>query len=173
MLVLWDITLSILAMWDAFFEMLQAKEYYSHKRTVDLERAADTENDLKHLLEDRRKNDSETTLNTQALCIVLGWGILVVGSLAFTIYAFYEVPFKTLDLASYLLNIFQILIVVIAALITYKILMFSEPEIHRFIKNVRKAYEEKARQVDDHFDDLEAVGAVTGNALDAIIKHAA
>ncbi len=48
--------------------------------------------------------------------------------------------------------------------------MFSEPEIHRFMKKVRKAYEEKAQPVDDHFDDLEAVGDVTGNALDALIK---
>ena len=128
-------------------------------------------NELQPLLIGQKDREPEKEpFNTQALCIVLGWGVLLVGSLAFIIVAFYEVPFKTLDLATYLLNIFQILIVVIAALITYKVFMFGEPEIHRFIKKVRKAFEEKEKPNNAHFDDLEAVGVITGNALDALIK---
>lgn len=125
---------------------------------------------MKPILEGHMERESEERFNTQALCIVLGWGLLVVGSLAFTIVAFYEVPFKTLDLATYLLNIFQIFIVVIAALITYKVFMFSEPEIHRFIRKVRKAFEDDEEPNKDRFDDLEEVGVITGKALDAMIK---
>ena len=129
------------------------------------------EDELKPLLTGQKERESaKESFNTQALCIVLGWGLLVVGSLAFIIVAFYKVPFKTLDLATYLLNIFQILIVVIAALITYKVFMFSEPEIHRFIKKVRTAFEDKEKPNRNHSDDLETVGVITGNALDAIIE---
>lgn len=92
--------------------------------------------------------------------------------LVFTIAAFHFVPFETLDLALYLLDIFQILLVVIAALIAYRVFTLSEPEISRFVKKVRFAYEEKAGQSDQNDDDMEAVGVVTGKALDAIIKHA-
>ena len=133
-------------------------------------RKDEAEDEMKDLLEGHRNRYADNIFNTQALCIVLGWGTVVFASIAFTFIAFNEVPFQTLDLATYLVNIFQVLIVVIAALVTYKILTFGEPEINRFIKKVRKAYEDKTEPDNKHFDDLEAVGTVTGNALDSIIK---
>ena len=146
--------------------------YYGYYMTKHMSFGTTDEKELSQLLEGRNKNEPRESLNLQALCIVLGWGLWVVGSLTFTVIAFYEIPFTTLDLATYLLDIFQIFIVIIALLITYKVFMLSEPEIHRFIKKVRKAYEAKARPDNKHFDDLEAVGVVTGNALDAIINRA-
>lgn len=126
--------------------------------------------EMANLLKGERTEDSNKTLNISALCIVLGWSTVVIGSISFTFVVFNEVPFQILDLAmTDLVNIFQVLIIAIAALITYKILTFGEPEIYRFIKKVRKAYEEKTKPEKDIFDDLEAVGIITGNALDAII----
>ena len=70
------------------------------------------------------------------------------------------------------MNIFQIFIVVIAALITYKIFILGEPEIHRFVRKVRKAFEDKEKPDKEHSNDIEAVGVITGNAFNALINVA-
>ena len=57
--------------------------------------------------------------------MMLGWGLLLVASLAFVVISFDEIPFKTLDLMTYLLNIFQIFIFVVAFLVTYKIFVLG------------------------------------------------
>lgn len=133
--------------------------------------------ELTHLLTAKPATLSEKPFNTQAFCIVMGWSILVVGGLAFIVISFYEIPFQTLDLLSYLLNIFQIFIVIITLLITYKIFMLGEPDIQRFFKQIRKTYKaqhlnqgELTEVGDVNVEDIEATGAIAGKALDTVIR---
>ena len=130
-------------------------------------------NDLESYLINPKGKSSKELFNTQAICVVICWGFLLVGSLAFTIVAFYEVPFKTLGLATYLLNLFQIFIVVMTALITYKIFILSEPDLHRFLNKVRTTFEIKKRPGNAEYDDLEEVAVITGCVLDSMITQPA
>ncbi len=60
--------------------------------------------------------------NTKAFCIAYAWGWVLAGFLALFFTALMELPISVFYLPSYLLNIFQVLIVVISLLITYKII---------------------------------------------------
>ena len=129
-------------------------------------------NELTYLLIARAAKFSKKPFNTQALCIVMSWGILVVGALALIIVSFYEMPFKTLALVNYLLNIFQIFIVVITLLITYKIFILGEPDLQKVIKQIRKTYYKSRVQEDDsHLEDVEATGVIVGKAMEKIIHQ--
>ena len=121
---------------------------------------------------------SDKQFNLQAFFIMFGWGILTVGSIAFTVVAFYEAPFKTLDLVTYLLNVFQIFIVLIALLITYKIFSLGESDFLRFFKHMRETYqnsknpeENKERVSADTVDDIEASGIMTGSLFKVVIHE--
>ena len=86
------------------------------------------------------------TFNTQALFVTFIWGIPLVGTVAFLLSAFYKLPVASYLLPIYLLNAFQVFIVVITLLITYKVLQITEPEIRTFMKSMRAAYS-------DHVED--------------------
>lgn len=154
--------------------MKLCRHYHKYKKGEELHTTHDEFEDLLH---SKAVKGPDKPFNLQAFCIVIGWGVLAVGSLAFTIIAFYEIPFKTLDLVTYLLNIFQIFIVVIALLITYKIFMLSEPEFQRFFKRVRETYKagqprgpKYIEQVDDDaVDDIEASGVITAKMFQVMI----
>lgn len=69
--------------------------------------------------------------------------------------------------------------VIITLLITYKIFMLSEPDVQRFLKQIRKTYKaqhpraqaQEIREVgDDNVEDIEATGAIAGTALEVIIR---
>jgi hypothetical protein len=98
------------------------------------------EGEVTHPLLSHGAKFSNKPFNTQAFCIVMEWSVLVVGPLTLTVIAYSEMPFQTLDLISYLLNIFQIFIVIITLLITYKIFMLNEPDVHRLLRQIRKTY---------------------------------
>ena len=78
--------------------------------------------------------------NTKAFCIVFFWGWVIVLPAALIFIAFTELPIKTVDLLSDLLNTFQILILLVSLLVTYKIVSLTETDISRFLKRLRKMY---------------------------------
>ncbi len=111
--------------------------------------------------------------NTQAFCITIPWGILSTGSLAMVIISFYDLPVQTLDIVEYLLEIFQVFIVVIALLVTYKVFTLSEPEMQRFFKHLKEAYrkgrDNPLSDIEGGIDHTEESGAITGKYMAVVI----
>ena len=92
------------------------------------------------------KDIDSPMFDTQALCVTFAWGFPLVGTAAFLLTAFYKVPVASYLLPLYLLNAFQIFIVVISLLITYKVLQINEPEARTFIKNIMAGYYESKQK---------------------------
>ena len=122
------------------------------------------------------KTDS-MSFSSEAFCITFAWSwglCLVIGA---AVLAFWELPIATLSLPTYLLNIFQVLIVALSLLITYKILSTSEPEVRRFLKSMRESYmRTRNTKVDEKiktcskYDDIEAIGDLAGDVVHKYIN---
>lgn len=100
-------------------------------------------------IEDLLKEQWEVNhfFNTRAFCVAFAWGWPLLGSIAFFLSAFYELPVASYTLPLYLLNAFQVFIVIITLLITYKMLQITEPVFHVFLRNMKDAYINRARHV--------------------------
>lgn len=128
-----------------------------------------------HLNEESRKVNS--FFDTQAFCVTFAWGWPLAGTVAFLVSAFYELPIASYLLPIYLLNAFQVFVVMITLLITYKILQITEPEIRTFMRSMKRAYQGRARrprsrrlvQMDE--DDVEATGALVGELVEVVIHE--
>ncbi len=122
----------------------------------------------------KEKESSKILFNTQAFCITIPWGILSTGSLAMVIISFYDLPVQTLDIVEYLLSIFQVFIVVIALLVTYKVFMLSEPEMQKFFKYLNKQYRKGGYNIqpdiEGGIDCTEESGAITGKYMAVLVK---
>ena len=84
--------------------------------------------------------DEDEEFNTKAFCIVFSWGWFLVLPIGLILFALSKLPIKTIDLPSHLLNTFQIFILLVSLLITYKIISLSETDVSRFLRKMRKAY---------------------------------
>ena len=93
-----------------------------------------------HTAEPSSKTKLDHKFNTKAFCIVFGWGWILVFFAGMIIVVFSALPFVTTDLISKVFDTFQILIILVSLLITYKILSLGEPAIARFLHQVRDAY---------------------------------
>jgi hypothetical protein len=89
------------------------------------------------------EDDEFNKFNSKAFCIVYSWGWVLMGTVMLVIVAFYELPIATFDLLSDLLNTFQVFIILISLLITYKIVYISEPDIYPFLRKLRVTYRAK------------------------------
>lgn len=123
----------------------------------------------KLLEEPKRRNE---TFKTKTLCVTFTWGLPLTGSVAFLVSAFYELPVASYTLPIYLLNVFQVFIVMITLLITYKILQITEPEVHTFLRNMKKGYEThdpkgKAENIPE--DEVEATGTLAGALVKVVV----
>ncbi len=120
-----------------------------------------------------KEKESSKIFNTQAFCITIPWGILSTGSLAMVIISFYDLPVQTLDIVEYLLEIFQVFIVVIALLVTYKVFTLSEPEMPRFFKHLKEAYrkgrDNSLSDIEGRIDHTEESGATTGKYMAVLV----
>jgi hypothetical protein len=56
-------------------------------------------------------------------------------------------PVASYTLPLYLLNAFQVFIVIITLLITYKMLQITEPALHTFLRNMKEAYPKHVQQL--------------------------
>lgn len=177
----WSILILLYPLYQSYIHCLSAMKLIKNYGAYKYYEIIDEDPDELQSLLGRRKHGkkAERVFNTQAFFAIIGWGLLTVGTLAFTITAFQEVPFTTQDLITYLLNIFQIFIVIITLLITYKIFSLSESEIQRFMKTARETYITNrpkecvtAEQVkDDNIDDVEASGLLTGKLMEVVIHQ--
>ena len=111
-------------------------------------------------------------------------GFFAVGSVALTVSAFIQIPLQTVNLPGYLQNIVQIIFVLIAALVSYKVLNFSETDAAKFLRRfVNRYLKDKDKDKEkvlgaspghlDHIaidieteldgDEYENAGTITGN----------
>ena len=67
-------------------------------------------------------------------------GLFGVGIAALQVASFYTLPIPAIKLADYLDNVFQISLVILAALISYKIISTEDSEASKFFKKFNKAY---------------------------------
>ena len=90
----------------------------------------------------KRAEDEEIDeeFNTKAFCIVFSWMWVLGMTIGVAAAAFILLPIKTIGIFSDLLKTFQILILLVSLLITYKILSLCESDINRFLKKVRNVY---------------------------------
>ena len=61
-------------------------------------------------------------------------GLIAVGFVSLTVSAFIQIPLQTVTLPGYLTNIVQIIFILIAALVSYKVLNFSETDAAKFLR---------------------------------------
>lgn len=104
--------------------------------------------------------------DTKSCCVTFAWGWPLVISIAFFLSAFYELPMASYTLPLYLLNAFQVFIVIITLLITYKVLQITEPVVHVFLRNMRKAYSSRAQRL--HVPEVEMEGGEVASAATLI-----
>ena len=103
---------------------------------------------------------NDNIFSIKSFCTACSWGWLIVGCLAFFISAFFVLPVPTIQLAQYLENTIQIIIVILAFLVTYKIFSVEETAIAKFLHKFRRNYHNK-----DISDDAEAAGAMLNDVV--------
>ncbi len=131
------------------------------------------------LLEEKR--DTDQSFDTKAFFVTFIWGLPLMGSVAFLLSAFYELPVASYTLPLYLLNAFQVFIVVVTLMITYKILQITEPVVHVFLRNLKKAYLSRAEQrrvrvaensqVRMEGDEVESTGTLMGELVEVVVHE--
>ena len=127
------------------------------------------------------KLDHKDEFNTKAFCIVFCWGWILVVFAGMIIFAFSVLPFVTTDLISKVFDTFQVLIILVSLLITYKILSLGKPAIARFLQQVRDAYitlqsgANGERRIDEDIgnrkdlDDYEAAGCLVAELAEVVV----
>ena len=125
--------------------------------------------------------DHKDEFNTKAFCIVFCWGWILVVFAGMIIFAFSVLPFVTTDLISKVFDTFQVLIILVSLLITYKILSLGKPAIARFLQQVRDAYitlqsgANGERRIHEDIgnrkdlDDYEAAGCLVAELAEVVV----
>lgn len=107
------------------------------------------------------------------------WGWVLAGMVGLVLVAFMILPIVAFDLLTDLINTFQIVLILIGLLITYKILNLSEPDIYRFLSKMREAFLTKShdrkeladKDIRDFkkVDDIEATGYLVGELAEVVV----
>ena len=83
--------------------------------------------------------NKEDNINVPALILTLFWGsVLGYGSISLFLSAFYMLPISTTGLADYV----QILLVIVAALVSYKLISVDNSELSKFLTRFKEAYKQ-------------------------------
>lgn len=126
------------------------------------------------LFGEQRKIDK--IFDMSAFCVAFAWGWPMAGTLVFLFCAFYELPVASYNLPLYLLNAFQVFIVVITLLITYKLLSINDPMVHVFLRNMKEAYLRRAPGGDRNVemegeDEVEEAAALIGELVGVVVHE--
>ena len=87
------------------------------------------------------KNENCDKFSIIGFYITFIWSIPFAGYVACSVAALYIIPLPTSPLANYIENTVQILLVFLAALVSYKIIFFELSEVNIFFKSFKKSYE--------------------------------
>ena len=113
-------------------------------------------------------SNDKVLCNLNALLIALSWGPVFIVPVSVILAAFLLLPIPALELASYLQSIVEIVLVLAAALVSYKILPFQDSDATNFLKNFRKSYKGSS---DDHSvgDEYEKSGRILGTNFKIVV----
>ncbi len=111
------------------------------------------------------KTNTSKEFSIRSFCLACSWGWLIVAFLVFIIASFTLIPLPTFQLAEYLENTVQLVILVLGVLLTYKILTLQESDMKKFLKSFRKKYTKD----DVECDDAEYAGAQTSELFQSVI----
>ena len=106
----------------------------------------------------RQKTTKDEEFSIRGFFLSLSWGWMIVGFLVFILYSFFALPLPTFQLAQYLETTIQIIIVLLAFMVSYKVFTADDSDIKKFMKQLRTTYGNHA----NISDDLEAGGAICG-----------
>ena len=120
----------------------------------------ETDLDWDKIEEDNPKDN----FSIKAFFMACSWGWPIIGSLTFVLSAFYLIPLPTVELAQYIQNIIQLLIVVLASLITYKVFSVDDSDVQKFMRSFKNARATNAE------DDVEAAGAKAGRLANLLMQ---
>ena len=140
--------------------------------------------------------EGDIFFDNKAFCVSFGWGLLMLAIIILILLAFWELPISAVNLPNYLLNIFQILLVVISVMIAYKLFFTDEPGMNGFINYLRFSYRkshkydisdvergstsnipnpympsDKHKMMYDKYSDMEAVGQLVGKIMHHLESH--
>lgn len=128
---------------------------------------------------ERFSDSEENTFNTKTFCIMFSWGWILAVSVFLMVFAFFELPIVTFEILSDLLNTFEVFVIVVSLLITYKVLSITEPNTYKFLEKLRATYKRHAAGPNDpvrasvederNVNDFEAAGSIMGELAGVII----
>ena len=122
------------------------------------------ETDLDLDWDDIEEDNPEDNFSIKAFFMACSWGWPIIGSLAFVLSAFYLIPLPTVELAQYIQNVIQLLIVILASLITYKVFTVDDSDVRKFMRSFKNARATNAE------DDVEAAGAKAGKLANLLMQ---
>ena len=134
--------------------------------------------------------EGDIFFDNKAFFVSFGWGWLILVIIMLALLAFWELPISAVNLPNYLLNIFQILLVVISVMVAYKLFFTDKPGMNAFIKHLRSSYRRshkhdtsdvergsisnvsnlhkppnEIKMMYNKYDDMEAVGQLVGEIM--------
>ena len=124
--------------------------------------------------EDEDVDKDDPPFQLPAFGIALMFSIVIVGPACLCLAVFFLLPIPAIELAINLQNLLQIVIVVSAALISFKILTLGESKQKRFFKKFRHWYYKKnknsLKNVENGEDIYEDSGRIAGELVQGLAK---
>ena len=120
-------------------------------------------------------NSGDHSINEFNCCyfistLILGL-VLVVCPVIAAFVAFLRLPIPVLELADYIENITQIVFVLAAVLVSYKVLQINESDVSRFLKELINAFRTKKDRPDYNGDDeYKESGKIVGEVFSVVVK---
>ena len=115
----------------------------------------DDENELQSKIESNLENPDNVYLshgyiNTQAFCITLMCSTLVVGFIIMMIIMFIYIPFHSASLIDYVVNVFQIVILILSSQFALQVIFKTSFDINNFIEIFINAIRKKEKLKNDN-----------------------
>ena len=123
-------------------------------------------------------NANEEHYNAQAFCLLILYGAFIVGIGVIFVLIFILLPLASEELVRYLFELFQLSVVLVSGLITYKLFSRERFTFESVVKKFKDAYatkegsNEKLKAIASKHEDLAAIAGEFGAELtDVIIKN--
>ena len=91
------------------------------------------------------KNNEDLFINTQAFCLTLIFSILIVGFVIMIAAMFIIVPFQSASLIDYVVNVFQIIVLILSSQFALKVIFDVGFDLRSFIEVFKEALGKKER----------------------------
>ena len=107
-------------------------------------------NDFNESNIENNEDSSHRYINTQAFCLTLIFSILVVGFVLVIVAMFIIVPFQSASLIDYVVNVFQIIVLILSSQFALKVIFDTSFDLYNFIEVFKKALGKKEKLKNDN-----------------------